>query len=60
LPEEFWTSTVEAPRQHGFVSKLNNIEAHHHIGVFMFVVLIVHQIAAGIAVGSHDDADVVA
>ena len=41
-------------------AKLNNIEAHHHIVVFMFEVVAVHQVAPPIPVESHDDADVVA
>ena len=40
-------------------AELNHIEAHHHVVVFVFEVMAVHQIAPPIAVESHDDADIV-
>jgi hypothetical protein len=40
--------------------RLDNIEAHHHIVVFMFEVVAMHQVATPIAVESHDHPDVVA
>src|SRR5258706_6829842 len=41
-------------------TNLDDIETHHHVVVFVFEVVAVHQIAAPIAVKSHDDANIVA